>query len=718
MSSSFATTQSQQPKTEEITAHLQMRVFPMTCLGAITTAFCKAEARMAFYSTKACSRTSAATISNNGMLAFAVRSPPSTLRATLASARIPCTGMPATAVGPAGTIWASDMLHAGPVSHAFRLGRSDGGNTKTTVGLGLSADTSEVDVGPTPRIAIIGGGIAGVTAARSIANELATNKKSKVKKADIVIYEGDTNGGPQKESFDIQRQAQPNWTAATAKNANSLVPGVAMHVMSQRSTLWEIAEDTINEWLMLKVESLKGLISESLVPTKKIDNFDVVPPYFAFHPLKCLGPTATMEERLTFLTFLRHFVVTSMLSGEKEAHDRGLYVFQLAKANRVALLSDVKDPVCDGDNMNLEEKIGLGTGFMSLHRTKAKAENAVKEALEHGEMAEALTWEEATQLEPRIKNLPISPLYAAHRPNDNTANCATYVRELIRQCEDMGVKYMRDDGSKIANVERLPSSSSSDSASKRRFRVVKADGTTNDYDAVVLAAGIRTPLLARRLGIGSYCPTYPLRGFSLTLYTDAKTEDETKSLEAEGKSTNLLNRPISIDAMYCSSVGPNMARIAGFGELVGYGDKVKDVPSVGPRVMARYTRALFPDANIPDDQAIQCFRPLSPDDLPLVGEIESVPGLFLHTGHGTLGWSMAIATGQCLAQAVRDRVNNLTAESTFVLQDGSVMDRAVLSPNRFVGSVFGTMSGGHIGEDETAHTHTTTTTMAEAASPK
>mmetsp|Transcript_40049 Transcript_40049/g.82399 ORF Transcript_40049/g.82399 Transcript_40049/m.82399 type:complete len:83 (+) Transcript_40049:1-249(+) len=82
------------------------------------------------------------------------------------------------------------MLHAGPVSHAFRLGRSDGGNTKTTVGLGLSADTSEDDVGPIPRIAIIGGGIAGVTAARSIANELATNKKSKVKKADIVIYEG------------------------------------------------------------------------------------------------------------------------------------------------------------------------------------------------------------------------------------------------------------------------------------------------------------------------------------------------------------------------------------------------------------------------------------------------------------------------------------------------------------------------------------------------
>ena len=143
-----------------------------------------------FYSTNACSSTSA---TNTDSLAFAVRSPPSALRASLGSARIPC--MPATAtfpsaVGPAGTIWASDMLHAGAFSHAFLLGRSGGVNAKTTGRLGLSADTSEVDVGPTPRIAIIGGGIAGVTAARSIANELATNKKSGVKKADIVIYEG------------------------------------------------------------------------------------------------------------------------------------------------------------------------------------------------------------------------------------------------------------------------------------------------------------------------------------------------------------------------------------------------------------------------------------------------------------------------------------------------------------------------------------------------
>lgn len=568
-----------------------------------------------------------------------------------------------------------------PVS-TFSFGWKGKGPT-ATIRRALGSSTKEEDEGdksnvpndvpPSPRIAIIGGGIAGVTAARSIAKELSTSRKSTIKKADIVIYEGDANGGPLKEPFDIQRKAQPLWGAATAKNANSLVPGVSMHVMSQRSTLMEIAEDTISEWLILKLEALKGFVSESLVPIKKLDDFHVVPPYFAFHPFKCLGPTATMEERWTFLAFLRHFVVTSLLSGKKEAHDRGQFIFQLAKANREIFRRDM------AEIDTLQEMIGLGNGFMSLYRSRAKAESAVKEALEHGEAAKMLTWEEATEMEPRIQNLPIEALYAAHRPNDSTANCATYIREMIRECEeDLGVKYVRDEGSKIADIFRLQP------LDIPKFRLTLEDGSTSDYDYVVLAAGIRTPLIARKLGVGASCPTYPLRGFSLTLYTDLKSDKEIRALKAGGKSSNLLNRPISIDAMYCSSVGPNMARIAGFGELVGYGDKVKDVPSVGPRVMTRYVRSLFPEATIKDDQAIQCFRPLSPDDLPLVGEVDSIPGLFFHTGHGTLGWTMSLATAQCLAQAVRDRVNNVQAEKYFVLENGSVViDRDILSPNRF-----------------------------------
>jgi len=106
--------------------------------------------------------------------------------------------------------------------------------------------------------------------------------------------------------------------------------------------------------------------------------------------------------------------------------------------------------------------------------------------------------------------------------------------------------------------------------------------------------------------------------------------------------------------------------------------------------------------------------------LPLVGEVDRIPGLFLHTGHGTLGWKMSLATGQCVAQAVRDRVNNVQAEKEFVLEDGSRIDRDVLSPNRFTRSLMAPVrymykSGGGGVDDEKMKTSSHVTPLAEAA---
>ena len=44
------------------------------------------------------------------------------------------------------------------------------------------------------------------------------------------------------------------------------------------------------------------------------------------------------------------------------------------------------------------------------------------------------------------------------------------------------------------------------------FEITTKDGSTHDFDFVVLAAGVNTPLFARKLSVGESCPTYPLRG--------------------------------------------------------------------------------------------------------------------------------------------------------------------------------------------------------------
>ena len=448
-----------------------------------------------------------------------------------------------------------------------------------------------------------------------------------------------------------------------------------MHLMSQKDTLFQVMRDTVREGFMLYVEGFQNQFDkfprriladgsttrEERIPN--IDNFNVQPPYFALHLFRCIGLSATMDERISFLRFARHFLSTCLF-GEGGADQRAACLVQLAKANRAAVMQEIKDG-------NIASQVGLSQGFLSLSRTRAKAEETVQECKAYGEDARLLSWDEATQLEPRLNRLPIKPIFAVHRSQDNSASCEVFVKHLIDKCTAIGIEYQQS--GKVVNLEALGAKHE-----KPSFRVTAADGSQQEFDVLILAAGSQTPLMAAKLGAAATCPTYPLRGYSLTFFTPEKGD-------IGGKPFNLLNKPFSFDSMYYSSVNPRMARFAGFGELVGFRDKAVNVPSVGPRVLARYARELCPDATVNEEDALQCFRPFSPDDVPLVGEVSSIPGLFLHTGHGTLGWTMSLATADCVAQAVSDRLEaNASTTTTFTLPDNSFIDRKILSPDRFV----------------------------------
>lgn len=68
----------------------------------------------------------------------------------------------------------------------------------------------------------------------------------------------------------------------------------------------------------------------------------------------------------------------------------------------------------------------------------------------------------------------------------------------------------------------------------------------------------------------------------------------------------------------------------------------------------------------------------------MVGEVGSVPGLFLHTGHGTLGWTLCLATAECLAQALCDDMAGKEKSTKYQLPGDVTVDRAKLSPDRFM----------------------------------
>ena len=49
------------------------------------------------------------------------------------------------------------------------------------------------------------------------------------------------------------------------------------------------------------------------------------------------------------------------------------------------------------------------------------------------------------------------------------------------------------------------------------------------------------------------------------------------------------------------------------------------------------------------------LRPMTPDGTPIVG-VTHIPNLYLNTGHGTLGWTMACGSGQLIADLIGGRI--------------------------------------------------------------
>ena len=46
---------------------------------------------------------------------------------------------------------------------------------------------------------------------------------------------------------------------------------------------------------------------------------------------------------------------------------------------------------------------------------------------------------------------------------------------------------------------------------------------------------------------------------------------------------------------------------------------------------------------------------MTPDGTPVLGRSGKYPNLFLNTGHGTLGWTMAAGSGRVLADLISGR---------------------------------------------------------------
>lgn len=150
-------------------------------------------------------------------------------------------------------------------------------------------------------------------------------------------------------------------------------------------------------------------------------------------------------------------------------------------------------------------------------------------------------------------------------------------------------------------------------------------------DAVILAAGSASSQLARQLGL--YVPILPVKGYSVTVPILNET------LAPQASLTDINHRLV-------------ITRLGRFLRVAGYAEIGADTQIDRHRIdaMLAYMKRFFPkvgDYSKPENWA--GFRPLTPDSAPLVGRMQAYDNLWFHTGHGTLGWTLAHGTARLLA---------------------------------------------------------------------
>jgi D-amino-acid dehydrogenase len=214
-------------------------------------------------------------------------------------------------------------------------------------------------------------------------------------------------------------------------------------------------------------------------------------------------------------------------------------------------------------------------------------------------------------------------------PGDETGDCFKFTNSLSDMAAALGVTFRYGVG--IDGLEQEAGRISAVHTSEGRITA----------DAFVVALGSYSPFLVSRFGIK--LPVYPVKGYSITVpIVDADRAPVSTVMDETHK--------IAITRL------GDRIRVGGMAEIAGF-----DL-SLNPKRRATLEHSVEDLFGGAGDQSRATFwtglRPMTPDGTPIVGR-STIPNLFLNTGHGTLGWTMAAGSGRVLADIVSGRATEI-----------------------------------------------------------
>lgn len=267
-------------------------------------------------------------------------------------------------------------------------------------------------------------------------------------------------------------------------------------------------------------------------------------------------------------------------------------------------------------------------GTLRIFRNRSaleKAAGTAREFQERGVHSRVLNVSELVALEPDLRPLAGSLAGAIHYSGDEVGDARLFCASLADIAAREGVEFRFD-----VEVRSLQTHG------RGVASLVTSSGQVT-ADRYVIAAGSYSSSLLRAAGIA--LPVRPVKGYSITV------------TPAEGQRP--LRLPVVDDDLH-AVVTPlgEVLRVAGTAEFAGFDHELR---AERIRNLVGLLRAVLPefqfDAAQAQAQAWCGFRPMSADGVPIIGRTP-LGNLFLNTGHGHLGWTMAAGSGKALASVV------------------------------------------------------------------
>ncbi|QSG57418.1 D-amino acid dehydrogenase [Acinetobacter baumannii] len=273
-------------------------------------------------------------------------------------------------------------------------------------------------------------------------------------------------------------------------------------------------------------------------------------------------------------------------------------------------------------------------GTLQLFRKEAQMEAVQRDISvleECGVSYELLNGNELGRVEPALANAQDKLVGGLHLPNDETGDCYLFTNALAQIAKELGVNFQFNQ-----NVEKLI-------VEGDQIKGVQINGKVLTADRYVLAFGSYSRDFLKPLDL--QLPVYPVKGYSLTIpIVDPAFAPQSTVLDETYK--------IAITRF------DQRIRVGGMAELSGFNLGLNEDRRA---TLQMVTQDLFPGGDMEQASFWTGLRPMTPDSTPIIGATR-FKNLFLNTGHGTLGWTMACGSGKLISDIVLNHKTDISTD--------------------------------------------------------